>query len=602
MLITVKHLYSFILIIIYLPYINKYFVFNTLAQLNYVKIKTIANSVCNFTAVNEFKFHKSFYSMKKNVIILVIIVITLSLIGLIGMQLYWMRNALSVKESNFNRGVSEAVSVAINKYNKIEMANVILHRQEQDRKFERFFETVDSINRSHYREVMAAMENNRHGIDEQLPGWQAEPHYPFNEPFFERRTENPFDTTLSGNNPGLSERGYAMRSGSGNPAIDPLTEFFQRSKFVNELFDDLFSGNYLYSSSAAESKNLLDSLLNRELERQGINTEFEFGIYDPIYNTFLAQKTGNYPRELLQQGYMFSLFPNDVFRNPEWLFLYFPNQKTYLIQQMNIMTAVSTIFILVIISSFTYTIITIIRQKKLSLIKNDFINNMTHELKTPISTISLACQALSDQDVQKSEILYQNYIRVINEENQRLGMMTEKVLQTAQLEKGKLRLNKVGFNLHDVIEDAIQKIDLQLKTRHGKIFTNLNAEFSFLEADKVHLTNVVFNLLDNAIKYSHEAPHITISTENVNKGIVIYVEDKGMGISKSNQKKIFENLYRVSTGNIHNVKGFGLGLSYVKAIVELHGGDIKLQSELKKGSRFSVFVPFGFDENSSDKS
>ena len=281
--------------------------------------------------------------------------------------------------------------------------------------------------------------------------------------------------------------------------------------------------------------------------------------------------------------------------------MFFPNQKTYLITQMNIMTLASTLFILVIISTFTYTIITIIRQKKLSLIKNDFINNMTHELKTPISTISLACQALSDKDVQKSETLYQSYIRVINEENQRLGMMTEKVLQTAQLEKGKLRLNKVGFNLHDVIEDAIHKIDLQLKTRHGKIFTKLNAEFSFLEADKVHLTNLVFNLLDNAIKYSSEAPNITIETENVNKGILIHVEDKGMGISKANQKKIFENLYRISTGNIHNVKGFGLGLSYVKAIVELHGGNISLQSELKKGSRFSVFIPFGFDEYSSGK-
>lgn len=542
-------------------------------------------------------------SMKRNVIIFVIVVITISLLGLVAMQLYWISNALSVKESNFNRGVSEALTTAINKYNKIEMANAILQRQEQDRKVDRFFEALDSINRAYYQQVLGTMENERHTIDEQLPGWQGDPQYLSSDPFFERRPINSFDTTSINQRRGnMRDRGYAMRQGIENAPQDAFIEFFQRTKFVNDLFDDLFSSNSFYSASSDESKNLLDSLIGRELDSQGIKTEYEFGIYDPVYNTLLAQKTGNYPHELMQSSYIFSLYPNDVFRSHEYLFLYFPNQKTYLITQMNIMTLASTIFILVIISSFTYTIITIIRQKKLSLIKNDFINNMTHELKTPISTISLACQALSDKDVQKSETLYQSYIRVINEENQRLGMMTEKVLQTAQLEKGKLRLNKVGFNLHDVIEDAIHKIDLQLKTRNGKIFTNLNAEFSFLEADKVHLTNLVFNLLDNAIKYSQESPHITISTENVNKGILIHVEDKGMGISKANQKKIFDNLYRVSTGNIHNVKGFGLGLSYVKAIVELHGGYIKLQSELKKGSCFTIFVPFGFDEYSSGKS
>jgi two-component system, OmpR family, phosphate regulon sensor histidine kinase PhoR len=541
--------------------------------------------------------------MKRNVIIFVIVVITISLIGLVGMQLYWISNALSVKESNFNRGVSEALTTAINKYNKIEMANAILQRQEQDRRVDRFFEALDSINRAYYQQVLGTMENNRHTIDDQLPGWQGDPQNLSSDPFFERRSLNSFDTTTMNQKQGsMRDRGYAIRQGIDNAPQDAFIEFFQRTKFVNDLFDDLFSSNTFYSPSSDESKHLLDSLIGRELDRQGIKTEYEFGIYDPVYNTLLAQKTGNYPHELMQSSYIFSLYPNDVFRSHEYLFLYFPNQKTYLITQMNIMTLASTLFILVIISSFTYTIITIIRQKKLSLIKNDFINNMTHELKTPISTISLACQALSDKDIQKSETLYQSYIRVINEENQRLGMMTEKVLQTAQLEKGKLRLNKVGFNLHDVIEDAINKIDLQLKTRNGKIFTNLNAEFSFLEADKVHLTNLVFNLLDNAIKYSQESPHITISTENVNKGILIHVEDKGMGISKANQKKIFDNLYRVSTGNIHNVKGFGLGLSYVKAIVELHGGYIKLQSELKKGSCFTIFVPFGFDEYSSGKS
>ncbi|MFN3556322.1 MAG: sensor histidine kinase [Bacteroidales bacterium] len=538
--------------------------------------------------------------MRKNVIILVIILITISLLGLVGIQLYWISNAFAVKEANFNRGVSEALSIAINKYNKIEMANAIMYRQEQDRRVNRFFSALDSLNREYYREVLNRIDSERHSIDEQLAGWQPDQPLPYDP--FERRFTRSGDTTRINPRPQVRDRGYAIRGGSSGASYDAMLEFFQRTKFVNDLFDDLFSNSYHYSPSSPQSRQLLDSLIGSELKRQGISTTYEFGIYDPVYNTLLAQKTGNYTRELMESGYIFSLFPNDVFRSPEFLFLYFPNQKNYLLTQMNIMTGISSIFILVIISSFTYTIITIIRQKKLSLIKNDFINNMTHELKTPISTISLACQALSDKDIQKSETLYQTYINVINEENERLGMMTEKVLQTAQLEKGKLRLNKTGFNLHDIIENAIHKTELQLKTRHGKISTRLEAEFSFLEADKVHLTNLVFNLIDNAIKYSPDAPDITISTENVNKGILIHVEDKGMGISKANQKKIFEKLYRISTGNIHNVKGFGLGLSYVKAIVELHGGHISLQSELKKGSKFSVFMPFGYDDQSSAKS
>ncbi len=533
--------------------------------------------------------------MKKNVILFVIVVITISLLGLIGIQLYWISNALSVKESNFNRGVSEAISTAVYKYNKLEMANAILRKQEQDRHVNRFFNVVDSLNREYYRDVLQSSGNGLQSYDDFFAGIQPDSFSPMSESSELSEFFQPDSAAYSSQNNFSRHAGYAIREGIANSSYDDFLDFFQKTKIVNDLFDDLFSSNITYSVSSEEGKQLLDSLIKTELHSQGIKTTFEFGVYDPVYNTLLTEKTGEFSQELLESSYVFSLFPNVVFRSPEFLLLYFPNQQKYMLTQMNIMSAISTIFILVIISSFTYTIIIIFRQKKLSLIKNDFINNMTHELKTPISTISLACQALRDKDVQKSENLYQNYINVINEENERLGMMAEKVLQTAQLEKGKLRLNKVGFNLHDVIEDAIKKIDLQLKTRHGKITTDLAAEFSFVEADKVHLTNVIFNLLDNGIKYSHNSPEIKISTENVNKGMLIHVSDKGMGISKSNQKKIFDTLYRISTGNVHNVKGFGLGLSYVKAIIELHGGFINLESEVKKGTVFSIFVPFGFE-------
>lgn len=554
-------------------------------------------SVCNFTIYHQTNKHVCpGNTMRKNFIIFVIVIITISLLGLVGIQLYWISNAFLVKESNFNRGVSDAISSAIYKYNKLEMANIISKRQQQDSQVGRFFSVLDSINRDYYRQFISPGGLNTMDDENTSSEPAREPSGIFTDPFNESWQSSTPDTLLSSNQKNShSQGGYARSRGFSDSPYDAFLDFFQRTKIVNDLFDDLFSNNLNYSTSSEEGQNLMDSLIGNELDRHGIKTSYEFGIYDPVYNTILAEKTGQYTQELMESGYVFSLFPDDVFRNPEFLLVYFPNQNTYLLTQMNVMTAVSAVFILVIISSFTYTIITIFRQKKLSLIKNDFINNMTHELKTPISTISLACQALKDQDVQKSEVLYQNYINVINEENKRLGSMTEKVLQTAQLEKGKLRLNKVGFDVHEVIENAIKKIDLQLKTRHGNISTNLSAEFSFIEADKVHLTNVIFNLLDNAIKYSMEKPEIVLSTENVNKGIVIHVKDNGMGISKADQKKIFDTLYRISTGNIHNVKGFGIGLSYVKAIVELHGGYIRLQSEPKKGSKFSVFVPFGFE-------
>lgn len=524
-------------------------------------------------------------------IIFVVVLITLSLLGLVGIQLYWISNAFILKESNFNRDVSEALTSAIYKYNKIEMAGIFFQEYEQDEQLNLFFNKLDSLNHAHYKKITDEIDST-----EFLSDTLASYNEPYGLPNLDPFTGVPNDE--NGNAPRFfndQQGGYANRENFTGNSENLYWEFFQRSKIINDLFDELFSAQQNLKPALQQNVSILDSLIQAEMERSGIRTNYEFGVYDPVYNTLISEKTGQYSEELLQTEYAYSLFPNDVFRSPEFLLIYFPNQQTYLLTQMNIMTIVSGIFILVIISSFTYTIITIIRQKQLSLMKNDFINNMTHELKTPISTISLACQALRDKDVQKSENLYQNYINVINEENDRLGLMTQRVLQTAQLEKGKLHLNKSGFNLHDVIEDAMRKIDLQLRSRHGSIEKHLKAEFSFLEADKFHLTNVIFNLLDNAIKYSDDFPKITIFTENVNNGILIHVEDNGIGISKINQKKIFDNLYRISTGNVHNVKGFGLGLSYVKAIAELHGGYVKLQSELKKGSTFSVFIPFGFN-------
>ena len=530
--------------------------------------------------------------MKKRFIILVITAITISLLGLVSIQLYWINNAISVKEVNFDRGVSEAVGRAVHKFNQIELTRKMLLQREKGQQLNELFHMLDSLNHQYYQQMVLQQSQYTYHDSIHAPSDQGMQFYAADsdDAFFQWLDSSIFDNF----NPRPGNRGYLPNRGN-LMQEDPVAAFFERSRMINDLFDNMFTNRYQFQLSSGENTHILDSLLVNEFQSHGIKTTFEFGIFNPVMNMLTAEKTGQHSQQLLQSQYIYSLFPNDIFLNPDYLLIYFPDQKQYILSQMNAMLATSTLFILIIISSFAFTIMTVIRQKKLSLMKTDFINNMTHELKTPISTISLACQAPSDQEVNKSEVLYQSYINMIDEENKRLGSMTEKVLQTALIEKGRLRLNATGLDVHDLIWDAIRKIGLQVEAKGGRINTNLDAKYSFIKADKVHLTNVFFNLLDNANKYTPVKPNIHVSSENASNGIVIHVEDNGIGISRANHKKIFDNLYRVSTGNIHEVKGFGLGLSYVKSITEKHGGWVKVTSEPKKGSRFSVFIPFGLN-------
>jgi two-component system phosphate regulon sensor histidine kinase PhoR len=340
----------------------------------------------------------------------------------------------------------------------------------------------------------------------------------------------------------------------------------------------------------------LDSIITLELTRRGIDTRFEFGIYKPETQEFLVQKTGNYQKQLIQKGYAYSLFSSDIFSPPEYLLVWFPNERQFLLTELWGMLLISIILIVIIVYSFAWTLASLIRQKKLSEMKNDFINNMTHEFKTPISTISLACEALSDGDIKKDETFYSRYISMIREENSRLALLSEKILQSAVIEKGQLKMKKEMVDLHSVIREVIRNIKIQVEIKDGIIFTELRANPAQLEGDKIHLTNLVYNLLDNANKYSPRKPVIRIQTENAEKGLVFSIEDNGIGISKTDQKKVFEKLYRVHTGDIHGVRGFGLGLSYVKAIVEEHCGKITITSEMNQGSKFSVYLPYRIPE------
>ncbi|GHA78862.1 His Kinase A (phospho-acceptor) domain-containing protein [Pontibacter akesuensis] len=335
----------------------------------------------------------------------------------------------------------------------------------------------------------------------------------------------------------------------------------------------------------------LQALLKAELQQQGIALDFGYWVVSGGSDT-VAMHQVNAVQDLSLPKYEASLFPNDIFEKSDYLGLYFPNSKAYALKGLWGMLALSVLFTGVIIATFGTTIHIIYKQKKLSEMKNDFINNMTHEFKTPIATISLATDAIANPKVFEQPEKIKYYTGIIREENKRMNAQVENVLQIAQLEKNEFRMNLQPVDVHALARKAVESIQLQVAQRLGQITMQLDALQHELRLDEVHLYNVICNLLDNANKYSPASPDICLVTRNVPEGLLIAVEDKGIGMSKDTQQRVFEKFYRVPTGNLHNVKGFGLGLSYVKAIVQAHHGEIKLRSELGKGSRFEIFLPF----------
>jgi two-component system phosphate regulon sensor histidine kinase PhoR len=529
--------------------------------------------------------------MKRVLLVSLVVAITVSLIGLIVIQLSWISKSAAIEEDSFGRRVYEAAERAIEGYYSFEIDRLASFRDKRASRIIEMMAALDSLHQEYKKALPKQVDQNQH-----LEG-QNQPAVFFNQSIREWRNGQEVLSSdslfVSGKNGAFGPDNVPISVE--NHQLEEHQKIFMERLQLNEEFNqELRLLEKSLELSPAEEIRVLDSLLFGELRNSGINTQYDFAVYDNFYNRIILEKTDQNTKELMQSDYQYMLSPNLYpFRT---LSLYFPHKSNYLFSQTYGVLIISLLFILIIISSFAYTFYNIIRQKKLSVMKNDFINNMTHELKTPISTISLVCQALNDKDIVKSEDLYQSYIKMVDQENKRLGMMTERVLQTAIIDKGRLKLSKIGLDIHELILEAIEKTNIQVKAKKGTIFDNLEAEYSFILADKVHLTNVLVNLLDNANKYTPENPVIKVSTENNGKGVLVHVQDNGIGISKANHKKVFERLFRVSTGNRHDVKGFGLGLSYVKAIVEQHGGTINLESEIGKGSRFTIFIPFGFKE------
>jgi two-component system phosphate regulon sensor histidine kinase PhoR len=304
-----------------------------------------------------------------------------------------------------------------------------------------------------------------------------------------------------------------------------------------------------------------------------------------------SQPTQEGQKNLHNSDYRVNLFQQDM-ESPGLLMVFFPSKNSFIWSSVLKTLFSSALFMGIILFCFAYTISVIFRQKKLSEMKNDFINNMTHEFKTPIATISLASDSISSPMVINSPDKIRRFTDIIRQENKRMNNQVEKVLQMAQMERQDFTLKISDVNLHDVITNAVEYISLQVEKKDGTVAADLQAQQPMIQGDMTHISNIINNLLDNANKYSPEKPEILVATRNVAGGVEVIVSDKGIGMSKESRKHIFEKFYRVHTGNLHDVKGFGLGLSYVKAMVEAHKGRVEVKSDLGKGSSFILFFPF----------
>jgi two-component system, OmpR family, phosphate regulon sensor histidine kinase PhoR len=360
-----------------------------------------------------------------------------------------------------------------------------------------------------------------------------------------------------------------------SPAVNPVKQI---------------STNYFVVMVNSELEaSLLETLLKMEFEKRNLIADFEYGVYDcssqcMLYGDYVPLKTAKdkttskkFP-SYANQGYHFGV--------------QFPNREAHLLNQMGIWSFSSIVMLLVIVF-FAYSMFVILRQKKLSEIQKDFINNMTHEFKTPISTIAVSTEVLKNPDIVNYPDRLRNYTAIIEKENLRLKQHVERVLQMARLDKEDIGFKKEQVDIHQVINEAIHNTSVALSEKPGTVSVAANAKACRIPGDKLHLTNVFNNLLENAIKYCKGTAEIIVRTVNDGNGIRVEVCDNGIGITQENQKRIFQKFYRVPTGNVHDVKGFGLGLSYVKTVVEGHGGHVSVESEIGKGSVFRVYLPLG---------
>ncbi|MGB1230854.1 MAG: sensor histidine kinase [Winogradskyella sp.] len=518
--------------------------------------------------------------MGKKLLIPLVILMSLSLIGIIFVQSFFINNSLKNEEKNFERSVKRALSYVSRDIEEIEIRDYY----EKIRPFISSGKKPDStIIKQLYFE--AEDEVNSQTIKYKSTIFEAQYKIPS---LFDEIEIDSFSVS-KWTNERVTEI-YNKSKIDGNISLRPqvIVEYNDLPYLDKRQYDIAYQ---LLSKSRPIYKRIntkyLNALLKSELKGQGINLDFEFSVYDKDLATKV--QTENFEKANAYSGIHIFLDANNKSNYTLWID--FPNRKKYLLSSIMSMIVLSIVFTSIIIIAYASAIYQLVRQRQISQIKTDFINNMTHEFKTPIATINLALDAIKNPKIIEDQDKVKRYLGMIKEENKRMHAQVENVLRISKLEKNELNISKEKLDLHDLVIDAITHVELLVEDRQGYVKTHLNAQDTSVLANDTHFTNVIVNILDNAIKYSDDAPKIDVYTESIGSNILLKIKDQGNGMSKQVVKRVFEKFYREHTGNVHNVKGHGLGLAYVKRIVDDHQGHVTLESEKGKGSTFIIKLP-----------
>ncbi len=496
----------------------------------------------------------------------------ISLLGITGIQAYWLQNAYHLKAEKFDQEVAAAM-------------------QGVSRRMETL-ETIRLLNENFRMEPYFSSESNpliglKHNCDTSLRIRTPEGSLNVN---LEKTSDD--SVRISQSLGGVSGQVFISNGDSSfQVAFTDFSGMRQRFQRMDEVMNQMIARTFRPKKADLISQRDFDSILNFELKTHGLNLDYEYSI---VENGRVIRASEQW--DARQGQHLASLFPNDFFAKSQ-LLLSFPDKRSFLFKTLWGTFLVSLLFTAAIIFTFWKTISYSLRQKRISEIKTDFINNMTHEFKTPIATINLATDALKNPAVFGNPENIQRYGEVIRQENQRMNRQVESVLRMAMMDKKELELNFQETEIEGLLEDCISHIQLSLESRGGTLVKDFNINDLHLNIDRNHFSNAIINILENALKYSDEAPEIKVSGVIQNGELRIAIRDFGIGMNAEAQKRVFDRFFRAEGGNIHNVKGHGLGLSYALGVVQAHGGTIEVESQKGAGSTFTIRVPIQQNQN-----
>tara|TARA_A100000164_G_scaffold255169_1_gene227340 strand:+ start:937 stop:2463 length:1527 start_codon:yes stop_codon:yes gene_type:complete len=503
--------------------------------------------------------------MDKNKFLLIVILTATSLISILLVQFSWISQIDELNDERFDKDINDVLFIINQKLEEREIINLTRDNLQATFKISRSNETggVELIESIFNKRTLdqGGIESTQNSLQFDLESGSAE-------------------GTDSEDNINASILVEDFNEITIDTAIQKqINKVLDRSEMIQIILNKLLTGDRNIKTEL--NKTSINKLILAALKQKNIEIEYDYLLLDKEKNSIVVSNTDD--NKILKSKFSISLFQNDMIDSGLVLYLDFPSRESYLRDNNIYGLTFSFLFIILIALSFYYVIIKAFKLKKLSDIKNDFIDNMTHELKTPISTISLACEAMIDSKDKKVD-----YVNIIDEENKRLGSQVERVLNIARTEKETYKLDRYPVNIHDIIHESVNIFKFKVEKKDGKIIKKLNANSPIIKGNKDHLINVFNNLIENAYKYSDEKPIIIIESSNNSSSLEISIKDNGIGIKKSNIDKIFDKFYREPQGNIHNVKGFGLGLSYVKNIVNKLGASILVKSKYGSGSTFTL--------------